>query len=84
MGTTLLFVFSDCEDFWDCSSNEDNSDADSEDEQAVDFKRHAYTKHVASFFAKFFGDLPNVVDSSIIAPIHSGPIEESKSLFIFI
>ncbi|CAN7065983.1 hypothetical protein IGI04_040569 [Brassica rapa subsp. trilocularis] len=72
---------SDYEDCWDCSSNEDNadwgtSDTDSEDEYVLEIKCHAYTKKVASCFAQLFGDLPEVLHSSITSPVESAPIEE--------
>lgn len=75
------YVFSDYEDCWDCSSNEDNadwgiSDTDSEDEYVLEIKRHAYTKKVASCFAQLFGDLPEVLHSSFTSPVESAPIEE--------
>ncbi|CAH8313183.1 unnamed protein product, partial [Eruca vesicaria subsp. sativa] len=68
------------EDFWDCSSNEDNavereSDPDSEDEHPVDHSREAYTKRVASCFAQFFGDLSPAVDTSVVSPLAMEVVE---------
>lgn len=76
---------SDCDDFWDCSSNEDNAmdrdpDSDSEDEHPIESYQKAYTKHVASCFERFFGSLPPGVDSSPV-PSSASAVTEEGTIF---